>query len=293
MNFSETKTELFQADAKTKLLVYEWLPDREVKAVMIGIHGGMAHGGDWVTPALYFKEKGVATYAPDLRWHGTYPKYNEKGKVFFHINSYDEYVDDIHKFYSWVKERHPQAPIFIICHSNGALIALKYALTLAKKTDIKGFIVSSPWLKNRVKIPATMNKIAKLIAGIHPTFAVKPPALTDVLTHDEKITARHHHDEVIGLRGTTASAKIGVESEKTQAWVIENMKTWERFPVFAVLAGEDQLADPQGSKKALNSIPSKLLTLIVHEKNYHENFNEVNRDETFGAIWKWMQKILG
>ena len=97
MNFSETKTEIFQADEKTKLLVYEWLPDKDVKAVMIGIHGGMAHGGDWVTPALYFKEKGVATYAPDLRWHGTYPKYNEKGKVFFHINSYDEYVDDIHK----------------------------------------------------------------------------------------------------------------------------------------------------------------------------------------------------
>lgn len=84
-----------------------------------------------------------------------------------------------------------------------------------------------------------------------------------------------------------------MESEKTQAWVIENMKTWERFPMFAVLAGEDQLADPQGSKKALNSIPSNLLTLIVHEKNYHENFNEVNRDETFGAIWKWMQKIPG
>jgi alpha-beta hydrolase superfamily lysophospholipase len=63
--------------------------------------------------------------------------------------------------------------------------------------------------------------------------------------------------------------------------------------MFAVLAGEDKLADPQGSKMALYSIPLKLLTLIVHEKNYHENFNEVNREETFGAIWKWMQKILG
>ena len=63
--------------------------------------------------------------------------------------------------------------------------------------------------------------------------------------------------------------------------------------VVAVLAGEDQLADIQGSKNALYSIPLKLLTLIVHEKNYHENFNEVNRDETFGAIWKWMQKVLG
>jgi lysophospholipase len=292
MSFSETKTEIFQADANTKLLVYEWLPTQDVKAVMIGIHGGMAHGGDWVTPALYFKEKGVATYAPDLRWHGTYPKYNEKGKVFFHINSYDEYVDDIHKLYFWVKERHPKTPIFIICHSNGALIALKYALTLAKKTDIQGFIVSSPWLENMVKVPAIVKKIANLIAGIYPTFAVKTPALADVLTHDAKITARHHEDEKIGLRGTTASAKLSVESEKTQAWVIENMKAWENFPMFAVIAGDDQLANPQGSENALNSIPSNLLTLIVHKKNYHENFNEVNRDETFGAIWKWMQKIM-
>ena len=293
MNFSETKTEIFQADEKTKLLIYEWLPEKNAKAVMLGIHGGMAHGGDWITPALYFKEKGVATYAPDLRWHGTYPKYNENGKVFFHVNSYDEYVDDIHKLYSWVKERHPKVPIFIICHSNGALIALKYGLILAKKTDIKGFIVSSPWLVNRVKIPAALKTIAKLIAEIYPTFAVKAPALTDVLTHDEKITARHHQDEKLGLRGTMASAKLGVESEKTQAWVLENMKTWERFPMFAVLAGDDQLADPQSSKNALNSIPSNLLTLIVHEKNYHENFNEVNRNETFGAIGTWMQKILG
>jgi len=293
MNFSETKTEIFQADEKTKLLVYEWLPEKDVKAVMIGIHGGLAHGGDWVTPALYFKEKGVATYAPDLRYHGTYPKYNENGKNYFHINSYDEYVGDIHKLYSWVKERHPKVPIFIISHSNGALIALNYGLTLAKKTDIKGFIVSSPWLVNRVKIPAALKTIAKLIAGIYPTFAVKAPALTDVLTHDEKITARHHQDEKIGLRGTMATAKLGVESEKTQGWVLENMKTWERFPMFAVIAGEDQLADPQSSKNAVNAIPSKLLTLIVHEKNYHENFNEVNRDKTFGAIWKWMQKILG
>jgi len=292
MNFSETKTELFQADKKTKLLVYEWLPDKDVKAVIIGIHGGMAHGGDWVTPALYFKQQGVATYAPDLRWHGTYPKYNEKGKVFFHISSYDEYVADIHNLYSWVKERHPQTPIFISGHSVGALIALKYGLTLAKKTDIKGFIVSSPWLENAVKIPEIVKKIARLLAGIYPTFAVKPPSVTDVLTHDKEITARHHRDEEIGLRGTTASAKASAESEKTQAWLLENMKTWERFPLFAVVAGDDHLATPETSKKALKSVPSKLLTLIVHKKNFHENFNEVNREETFKGIAKWIQKII-
>jgi hypothetical protein len=40
------------------------------------------------------------------------------------------------------------------------------------------------------------------------------------------------------------------------------------YSLYAVLAGDDQLTDVEGSKNALNSIPSELLTLIVREKNF-------------------------
>jgi len=152
MGFSETSSELFQADEKTKLFTYIWMPKEKPRAILVGIHGGMAHAGDWVTPALYFIKKGIATYAPDLRWHGTYPKYNPGGKVFFHINSYDQYCQDIDRFITWVSSKHPGIPIFIIGHSNGGLIALYYGLTLGKNANVKGFIVSSPWLKNKVEV---------------------------------------------------------------------------------------------------------------------------------------------
>jgi alpha-beta hydrolase superfamily lysophospholipase len=32
---------------------------------------------------------------------------------------------------------------------------------------------------------------------------------------------------------------------------------------------------------------------MEHENNYHENFNEINREVTFAAIWDWMQKYSG
>lgn len=291
MDFSETKCEVFQADENTKLLAHLWLPT-QVKAVLLGIHGGLAHAGDWVTPALYFKKKNIATYALDLRWHGTYPEYNENGKVFFHINSYDDYVNDIHNFYLSIRKQHPRVPIFVISHSNGALIALKYALTKAKESDIKGFIVSSPWLKNMVQVPKIILSLSKLIAAISPTFAIAPEPLTDVLTHDPEITARHHADEAAGLRGTKASAKLAVESLKTQEWVVNNMKNWEKFPLFGVIAGQDRLADPEVSRQALSQIPEKLLNLTTCPDNYHENFNEVNRKEIFDSIWNWMQQYL-
>jgi len=290
MSFGETKTEVFRPDDNTKLMTYAWLPKKDIKAVFIAVHGGLAHAGDWVTPALFFKEKGVATYAFDLRYHGTYPQYNPGGRLYFHTTSYDDSVADLHAFHEWVHEKHPGVPIFVLSHSNGALISMKYALSTAKNTKIKGFVISSPWLKNKVKVPAVVQKISKLIAAVHPTFAIKPPSLADQLTHDKKITARHYADEAAGLRGTKVTAKLGVESEKTQSWVIDNIKNWERFPVFAVLAGKDALADANASKQALQKIPESLLTLMMHDKNFHENFNEVNRNETFVAIWKWVQK---
>ncbi len=292
MNYNQTKCELFAADEKTNLLAHIWLPDKEPKAIFLAIHGGMAHGGDWVTPAMYFKEKGIATYALDLRWHGTYPEHNKGGKVFYHINSYGEYNRDIHKFYQWIKERHPNLPIFILCHSNGGLIALNYGLQIGQQADIKGYIISSLWLKNKVQVPKIMVHLSKIIAKIAPMYAITPESLTDNLTHDEKITARHHEDEKIGLRGKTASAKMVVEFEKTQDWVINNMQHWGKFPIFAVLAGQDLLADNETSIRVFKQIPSEQLKLIIHENNYHENFNEINRNDTFDEIWNWLQHYM-
>lgn len=292
MDFNETKCEVFKADEKTKLFTRMWLPDDKPRAVFIAIHGGMAHAGDWVTPAIFFKEKGIATYALDLRWHGTYPQYNKNGKVFFHTDSYDQYAEDIHNFYKWVKEKNPDTPVFILSHSNGALIALYYGLTIAKDTDYKGVIVSSPWLENKVEVPKPVLMLSKIISKIAPKFSVVPEPLNDKLTHDKDITARHYRDEEIGLRGKKVSAKLGVESLKTQGWVLDNIKNWDTFPLFAVIAGQDALAVPETSIAAVNSIPEDLRTIINYENNYHENFNEVNREEVYGKIWDWMMPLM-
>lgn len=289
-NYGETNCELFQADEKTKLLAHSWLPDKEIKAIFLAIHGGMAHAGDWVTPALYFKEKGIATFALDMRWHGTYDKYNEGAKVYFHIDSYDQYTEDTHKFYHWIKEQYPDKPIFILGHSNGALIALYYGLTIGQSSDIKGYVLSSPWLKNIVSVPKILIALSKLIAIVYPTLAVTPEPVTDQLTHDKTITARHYSDEKAGVRGSLVSVKAGVASMKTQKWVLNNIKNWKKFPIFCVLAGQDKLAEVETSEKALNQIPKELVHMIKYPENYHENFNETNRNEIFGKIYDWMQK---
>jgi alpha-beta hydrolase superfamily lysophospholipase len=292
MEFNETSHEIFKTSDNVNLLIRSWLPDDDPKAVILAIHGGMAHGGDYVTPALYFKDKKIATFAPDLRWHGTYPQHNKNGKVVFHINSYNEYAKDIHEIYKEIKQRYQDKPLFIMSHSNGSLISFYYGLTIGKQSEIAGYIVSSPWLSNKVQIPFYLKAASKIIAKIMPEFTIEPEQLTEHLTHDKDITKRHYADEKSGLRATKVSAKLGVESEKAQKFVLDNIAKWKNFPVYAFIAGDDYLADPDVSEAALKSIPGDLVKIERYEKNFHENYNEINRDEIFDNISRWMETLI-
>jgi alpha-beta hydrolase superfamily lysophospholipase len=37
---------------------------------------------------------------------------------------------------------------------------------------------------------------------------------------------------------------------------------------------------------------SGLLTYVFHKDNFHENFNEINREETFDRMYEWISDKL-
>jgi len=42
----------------------------------------------------------------------------------------------------------------------------------------------------------------------------------------------------------------------------------------------------------LDTIPEPLRTLLYFPENFHENFNETNRNDVFNVLWRWMQERL-
>ncbi len=292
MKYSETKCEIFQPDSTAKLVSHVWLPREKPRAVFIAVHGGMAYAGDWMETALFFRNKGIATYAPDMRWHGDFPRHNPGEKNFFHIDSYDTYVRDIDQYVRDVRMKHRGVPVFFLSHSNGALISLYYGLTIGKGSGIAGAILSSPWLVNRVKVSPVLRAMAKIISLMNPRFEVTPQPVTDHLTHDAEITARHHADEKSGVRGKTATAGLAVASEKAQKFVLGNIAQWDASPILGIIAGQDMLADPEHSENALKSIKRQPVDVIYYHANYHENFNEVNRMEVWEKTWEWVKDKL-
>lgn len=282
MNFSETRMDVLNTKDGQNLDIHIWEPEAP-RSVLMAIHGGLAHAGDYVTPALYFKEKGIATVAYDLRGHKQEKAY---------IDDFDLFLEDTDEFLDWTKKTYPDLPVFVMGHSMGGLIATHFGLRqAASDSRIKGYILSSPYYENAIKVPPVMIPLIKVFSRIIPRAVIPGPDLTELLTHDETITRRHRADEEAGLRAKKPTMRFGGELLKAQKWVKENFSGW-RHPTFAVIAGADQVADHTEAERLFNTLDPALLTYVFHKDNFHENFNEINRKETFSKIYEWMGALI-
>ncbi|MEO5933198.1 MAG: alpha/beta fold hydrolase [Duganella sp.] len=282
MRFAETRLAgLRCGQAERRVHIWEPDPPAAPRAVLLAIHGGMAHGGDYVTPALFFRRHGIATVAHDLCGHQDARRVDIPG---FHV-----FLDDSVLFLRWVKREYPGVPIFVMGHSMGALIATHLGLgPFAGDGDVKGFILSSPYYVNAIKVSPVLLALAGVLGALAPRMKVPLAPLTDLLTHDGAITARHHADERDGVRATEITVRFGNALTTAQKGLAARMQDW-RHPLFAVVAGDDKLADADAAEAMLKSVPAALLTYRRHPQNYHENFNELNREDIYADILVWMR----
>ena len=253
-------------------------------AVILAIHGGMAHSGDYATVGAYFRDVGVTTVSFDLTGHG--------GKKRIDIPGFEVFIDDTTRMLDWVQTTWPQLPVFLMGHSMGALIATHMEISGRLSTyALRGVVLSSPYYANAIPVSPVVIRLSRILATLFPTVKVPMTSLTEWLTHDTAITQRHREDEKSQRRASEASLRFGRSLLQAQSALGRHLAGWQH-PVFAVIAGDDRLADASISRQMLDTIPEPLRTLLYFPENFHENFNETNRNDVFNVLWRWMQERL-
>lgn len=256
----------------------------EPKAILLALHGGMAHAGDYVTPALYLMPKGYTTVAYGMRGH--------VGQRRIYIDSFDDFLEDLEIFVGWVQQTYPGVPIVLLSHSMGALVAAHYYLkAYPGSREFVGCIMSSPYFANALKVPALMQSFAKVFSTIAPRMKVPLEDLATVLTHDEEITQRHIEDRDSDTRAREPSVRFAYELMVAQQYVQESFSRWND-PLLLIVAGDEHLADPQVTLALAKEVDPSLIEQHYYPDNFHENFNEVNREESFELMVDWIEKRL-
>jgi len=280
MRFSEDRIEKLRCSDGIQRDIHIWEP-QDPRAVFLTVHGGMDHGGNYINPALYMKEKGFATVAHDQQGH------DKKRKVY--IPSFDVFLDDLELMLEWVKVNYRDLPIFILSHSMGGLVTTHFGIKRFKGDPlVRAFITSSPYFVNAIKTPKIVEKLAGVLSALTPKMAIPIEDLLLHATHDKEIYKRHRRDESDGVMAQKASARFAAELLKAQNWIPDHIASWNQ-PLLAIVAGDDKVADAPATRRLLKEIDPELLTEIYYPDNFHENFNEINREEVFARIVEWCE----
>lgn len=268
----------FTGTCGRRIVWRSWVPDaRQAHAVLALSHGFGEHSGRYGYVGERLAREGHAVYALDHHGHGK--SQGARARI-----SFDDAVADLDRLIDLAMERHPHKPVFLLGHSMGGAIALRYAL--AHEERLAGLILSGPLVEVQGR------ELAKLLghllgaiapglplARIDPNLVSRDRAVVDAYVTDPLI----HHQPVPA--GTIAEFL-------RHAATLPDAVGQLRLPTLLLYGTADRLCAPEGAIRVAERIGSQDLTVSAYDGLYHEILNEPERDRVLAEISSWLAARL-
>jgi alpha-beta hydrolase superfamily lysophospholipase len=252
----------------------EWKPDGAAKAVVALVHGLGEHCQRYDHMARAFGAAGVGVVAFDLPGHG------RSGGPRGH-SSYAVVTEQIDHLLDEAKARFPGLPVFLYGHSLGGSLALNYLVV--RKPPIKGAIVTSPGLATAKPLPALKLLLAKLMAGIAPSFTLPNDLELAGLSRDPEVVRLYQADPLVHDR---VSARLGLDLIEAGPRLIERAKEIT-LPLLLLQGSADRLVSPEATDRFAKAAGSNV-EYRSYEGGYHELHNEPEKEALFASVLAWM-----
>jgi alpha-beta hydrolase superfamily lysophospholipase len=263
--FVEAKTEQCVRPDGTRLFVRHWNPapgaatsPARRKGVML-LHGLGEHSGRYEALAAWFVERGFSVCAYDHRGHGQSD--GPRGG----LGRDDDLLLDaqamLEAFGSSLDE-----PAILLGHSLGGALAARVAL--AGRVRLRALVLSSPALD------AGLNRFQRLLLSVMlqmaPDRALGNGLARNRLSHDPAVVQAYRDDPLVHDRVTARLVRwLGQAGSQALA-----QSRTLRIPTLMLVAGDDRLVNPQGSREFARGAPAHLVRLHWYEGAWHELFNE-------------------
>lgn len=278
----------------------EFLPEGEVRAVVIIHHGMAEHINRYADYVKHLTDMGYAVFMHDMANHG---KSNQKTELLGYFGENDGYknlVKDLKTVYDLAKKEFPDKKIIMFGHSMGSFIVRCFDCAYPGASD------ASVYMGTGGSNPAAgMGKaISNLIASIKGStykskmldkmtfgsFNKKTDKKTsfDWLTRDSAIVQKYIDDDYCGflftVKGMNDLVNLNVWANSAECY-----NTVKKDSPILLVAGAD---DPVGAySKGINEVADKMkasghtnVTVKLFPGCRHEVLNETNRQEVYEGI---------
>jgi alpha-beta hydrolase superfamily lysophospholipase len=269
---------IFRGALGLELSYQAWRFEREVKAVLAISHGHGEHVGRYGNVVKALVPRGFAVYGFDHRGHGRSRGWRG------HINSLNEYREDVRLFLQLIEHEEPGRPIFLMGHSMGALVVLDYLIHCSG--GLSGAVISgAPIVPVGVAKPYLVY-LSRALSKIWPRFPLRLALDTSALSRDAAVVRAYLADPLVHGRFT---ARWGTESLAAVERVKANAAAG-KAPILFIHGGADRLNSPEGIERFFEVMTVADKSLRIYPDMYHELHNDIGSEEVVTDVAEWLER---
>lgn len=274
---SQHATAYFQSTDNLRIHTESWLPDGEMKAIVLLVHGIAEHIGRYKHVAEYFVEHGYGLFGLDHRTHG-----QSEGQPRVYITDFNQVVNDLKQYFDHMRQQYPDKRIFIYGHSMGSFIATLF--TVRYQDQLAGFVSTGSPLTLDSQFPSIVATIGNFISAVAPQLPLIPLALGSI-SRDPAVITAYNADPLV-LAGKVR-ARMAAGYNTALAPLRDQLPTL-RLPMLVLHGGDDRLTPPAGSQLLYDKASSADKRLKIYPGLYHEIHNEPEQKAVLKDIVDWL-----
>lgn len=289
-----------------------WLPSGPVRAVLQVCHGMAEHVTRYEPLAQACIATGIAVYGHDHRGHGASVDENTPLGHFGDQDGWGNVLGDLRVVQRWVRDRHPQASVFMFGHSMGSFVVRSYLLDHAD--TLAAAIISATgwrmgpladglaWVARReaarrgVRTPSRL--MTKLVFGSFNIQFGRTRTGFDWLSRDPAQVDAYVADRLCGFdcSGTSWNGML-TGMRALERGEKDSRRLSGRLPLLLVAGSRDPVSMGGRGNSQLASCYRAAGNRHVTVKRYpgarHELLNETIRAEFLADTLHWMDRQIG
>lgn len=252
-------------------LYYQWWrPDREPTAHVVVSHGYAEHGGRYRHVATALTAAGLGVWIPDHRGHGR----SEGPRA--DIESVAAAVGDLDLFVDLVQAEAAGAPLFLVGHSMGGLIATAYAQ--AHQDRLRGLALSG-----------ALVHVAPEVVALAELDEIPDLGLADAVSSDPAVVQAYKDDPLVYL----GPPPRGFLRATGQVDEVRSGLGNITIPILVMHGSADLLVSPQALRDIVAGVSSEDLMARLWPGLWHEIFNEPDQGKVLALLTAWITDRIG
>jgi acylglycerol lipase len=260
----------FKSTEGVNIFYRSWRPMVTPRAVVVIVPGFNSHSGYYQWVGTQLAATGCGAFALDLRGRG-----KSDGECFY-VNTFTDYVSDVAAAVSLARSTEANAPVFLLGHSAGGVVACLYAIE--HQTELAGLICES--FAFQVPAPDFALAVFKGLAHLAPHAHILHLKNED-FSRDPSVVETMNADPLIGH-----------ETQPTQT-LAEMVRADERLkqefpritlPVLILHGTADKATKPAGSQLFYDTAGSSDKTLKLYDGGFHDLLNDIDKQQVMADV---------